>query len=122
MARYKVYQPDHYPIAWISATKAAAEKALADDHSWVSVDWARGEAGAVSRMKRLRVFRDGLKMNPGISPEVAKLMEDNWSLHFRKVALHGVWDVQLRWQEGSVTDGLVKVIKQSLDSEGGYGS
>lgn len=98
--RYKVHHPEHYPIAWLSAARSAANAACRDSADpWVSVDWARGEAGAVSRMKRLRAFRDGLRVNRHNYPEIAKAFDDGYELTFRKVPAHGVWDVQLAWRQ-----------------------
>lgn len=98
--RYKVHHPEHYPIAWLSAARSAANAAVRDSADpWVSVDWARGEAGAVSRMKRLRAFRDGLKANRYNYREIAEVIDAGYELAFRKVPFRGVWDVQLAWRQ-----------------------
>ena len=97
-ARYKAHHPEHYPIAWLSAAKIAVEK-RDTDNPWVSVDWARGESGAVNRMKRLRAFRDGLKANRYNYREIAEVIDAGYELTFRKVSFRGVWDVQLAWKQ-----------------------
>lgn len=96
--RYKAHHPEHYPIAWLSAAKIAVEK-RGTDNPWVSVDWARGESGAVSRMKRLRSFRDGLRANRYNYREIAEVIDAGYELAFRKVPFRGVWDVQLAWKQ-----------------------
>ena len=98
--RYKAHHPEHYPIAWLSAAKVATEK-RGTDNPWVSVDWARGEAGAVGRMKRLRSFRDGLHANRYNYREIAEVIDSGYELTFRKVAFRGVWDVQLAWKQAT---------------------
>lgn len=95
MAKFKPHSPDTYPIAWTSA----ARNALLAPGEWQSVDWARGEAGAVARMKRLRAFRDGISLYPGRFPELAQALSEGKQLAFRKIPSAGVWDVQLRIAE-----------------------
>ena len=95
-SRYRSHHPEHYPIAWLSAAKLAAKEL--DNEKWVSVDWARSEHGAVARMKRLRAFRDGIKLNAFAYPEFEELLAAGYGLTFRKIPSDGVWDVQLRWK------------------------
>lgn len=95
-SRYRSHHPEHYPIAWLSAAKLAAKEL--DSEKWVSVDWARSEHGAVARMKRLRAFRDGIKLNAFTYPEFGELLTAGYDLTFRKLPSNGVWDVQLRWK------------------------
>lgn len=108
MSRYNIYQPEHYPIAWITAVKLAAERKDSQD-CWVSADWARGKAGAVGRMKRLRAFREGLKRSPNRFPELLAVMQEGYELCFRKVVFQNVWDVQLCWKK--VDSGVEEIIK-----------
>lgn len=96
-ADYKPHHPEHYPIGWLTATKLAAERPGQD--YWVSVDWARGEFGAVARMKRLRAFHKGLFANRFAYPELAAAFTAGYALTFRKRLVHGAWDVQLSWKE-----------------------
>lgn len=111
MVRYKSYRPDHYPIAWITAATKAFEIAQAvwtgnpeeiAQGPWISADWARGEAGAVNRMKRLRAFRDALRNFPHDKPALTKAAK-SWELQFRKVPVQDVWDVQLRWVKPGIS-------------------
>ena len=96
-ARYNAQHPSNYPIAWLTAAQTAAAK----PEEWVSVDWARGESGAVSRMKRLRAFRDGLLLNSAaLSTELRQILQTH-SLTFRKNLTRGVWDVQLCWKHSA---------------------
>ena len=108
-ARYKAHHPEHYPIAWLSAAKIAVGK-RDTDNPWVSVDWARGESGAVSRMKRLRSFRDGLHANRYSYREVAEVIDAGYELTFRKVLTHNVWDVQLAWKQSNSRQALLEYI------------
>lgn len=107
--RYKAHHPEHYPIAWLSAAKIAVEK-RDTDNPWVSVDWARGESGAVSRMKRLRSFRDGLHANRYNYREVAEVIDAGYDLAFRKVSFRDVWDVQLAWRQRTSRQALLEGI------------
>lgn len=95
--KYNPQSPDNYPVSWLSA----ANNALAVPGTWVSIDWSRGEAGAVARMKRLRAFRDGITLFPGRAPALARALSEGKTLAFRKVAVHGVWDVQVRVQDAA---------------------
>lgn len=105
-ARFKPHHPEHYPVAW----HTAAKQALAEPGSWISVDWARGRAGAVSRMKRLRAFRDGVAASPQAIPGAAEALANGLTLTFRTVQAVGVWDVQLCWAPA----------KPSADGPGGW--
>lgn len=93
MARYNPLHPEQYPVAWLSAAKAAADK----PGEWVSADWAKSEHAAVSRMKRMRAFRDGLKEHR-LFLWAERMTTSGRSLAFRKVPAFGVWDVQMSWQ------------------------
>lgn len=108
-ARYKAHHPEHYPIAWLSAAKLAVEK-RDTGNPWVSVDWARGESGAVSRMKRLRSFREGLHANRYNYREVAEVIDAGYDLAFRKVSFRDVWDVQLAWKQRTSRQALLEGI------------
>lgn len=108
-ARYKAHHPEHYPIAWLSAVSLAVGK-RGTDNPWVSVDWARGESGAISRMKRLRSFRDGLHANRYNYREIAEVIDAGYELTFRKVLTHTVWDVQLAWKQSNSRQALLKDI------------
>lgn len=114
MAKYNVHHPEHYPIAWLSAAKLAAEHCEGEGY-WVSVDWARGESGAVARMKRLRAFRDGLRQAQHNYPKIREVMAKGYALSFRKVFAHGVWDVQLAWRPS----GNVGELLESFSADGG---
>lgn len=92
--RYNPLSPDRYPVAWSTATRTALTKP-----DWVSVDWSRGEAGAVASMKRLRAFAKGILLYPDRLPDVAQKLANGYKLTFRKRIQHGVWDVQLRFVE-----------------------
>lgn len=105
-ARFKPHHPEHYPVAWNSA----ARQALAAPGTWVSADWARGRAGAVSRMKRMRAFRDGLVASPQAIPGTAEALANGLTLAFRAVEAWDAWDVQLRWAPA----------KPSADGPGGW--
>lgn len=114
-ARFKPHHPEHYPVAW----HTAAKQALSAPGSWVSVDWARGRAGAVSRMKRLRAFRDGVAASPQAVPGAIEAIRRGLALTFRTVQAVGVWDVQLCWApartrgegEGEWKEDLAKAIE-----------
>ena len=105
--RYKAHHPEHYPIAWLSAAKIAVEK-RGTDNPWVSVDWARGESGAVSRMKRLRSFRDGLHANRYNYREVAEVIDAGYDLTFRKVSFRDVLEISSDSFIG--TDGVIVIV------------
>lgn len=98
--KYNAHSPGHYPISWLTA----ANQALAAPGEWFSVDWARGEAGAVSRMKRLRAFRDGILKYPSRAQGLADAFAAGKVLRFRKIERFGVWDVQVSLQEASKMD------------------
>lgn len=114
--RYKAHHPEHYPIAWLSAAKIAVEK-RDTDNPWVSVDWARGESGAVSRMKRLRAFRDGLKANRYNYREIAEVIDAGYELTFRKVSFRGVWDVQLAWRQPPNRQEILDVARVAIGED-----
>ena len=103
MTRYKVHHPEFYPIAWITAARVVAEKLQegAEQSEWISADWARGESGAVSRLKRLRTFREGVIRYKGYDRRFEKLLDAGFTLAFRKVQKYGVWDVQLCWKKAT---------------------
>lgn len=88
-----------FPISWLTAATLAAQPAKRDGTApWISVDWARGESGAVSRMKRLREFHRGLQLyKTELAAELAEMLDSGWQLAFQKRMVAGVWDVQLRW-------------------------
>lgn len=118
-AKFKPHHPEHYPVGWLSAAKVAA---AARDHEderkrWISVDWARGEAGAVGRMKRLRAFRDGLDANKYLYPVIAAAAEAGYELTFRKVLVRGVWDVQLSWRQSRGREEMLSVARVALGCE-----
>jgi hypothetical protein len=73
-----------------------------EQSEWISADWARGEAGAVSRMKRLRMFREGVICYSSYDRTFQKLLEAGFTLVFRKVKKFGVWDVQLCWRKATL--------------------
>lgn len=100
MARYNPLHPEQYPVAWLSAAKAAADA----PGKWISADWAKSEHAAVSRMKRMRAFRDGLKEHR-LFPWIERMTATGRGLTFRKVPAFGVWDVQMSWQEGKPSAG-----------------
>lgn len=114
--RYKAHHPEHYPIAWLSAAKIAVDK-RETDNPWVSVDWARGESGAVSRMKRLRSFRDGLKANRYNYREVAEVIDAGYELTFRKVSFRGVWDVQLAWKQAPDSQQILDAARVAIGED-----
>lgn len=115
MAKYKVYPPDHYPIAWITATLIAAEGCDKGD-PWISATSAPGQSSAVERMKRLRTFRDGLYPLIGRYPVAADRYAEGYRLAFRKVKRYGVWDVQLAWLMDSASE-LREIAGEILESD-----
>ena len=117
-SRYQAHHPEHYPIAWLSATQAAARsEKLNSDDPWISVDWSRGEAGAVGRMKRLRAFRDGLSLHRGGYPELGELINTGYELTFRKRLAHGVWDVQLAWRPATLKREMLDTLRELTQGE-----
>lgn len=117
--RYKAHHPEFYPIGWVSAAKASAE-ALGDGEKqskWVSADWARGEAGAVARMKRMRAFRDGLAANRYNYQRIAELMDGGFELTFRKVQAQGVWDVQLCWKKAIDAEEILAITREAIGED-----
>ena len=118
-ARFKPHHPEHYPVAW----HTAAKQALAEPGSWVSVDWARGRAGAVSRMKRLRAFRDGVAASPQAIPGAAEALANGLTLTFRTVQAVGVWDVQLCWKAADkeqVITPIKEILKKAMGGDGHF--
>jgi len=103
MSKFKVHHPEFYPVGWMTGAKNSLatlkEGELCSD--WVSVDWARGEAGAVARMCRLRAFRDGLFLYPDYDVKMTAAIRNGYRLHFCKVFIHRVWDVRLCWVKPS---------------------
>jgi len=92
--------PSSYPIGWLTATEKASRLALLELpewEKWVSIDWARGESGAVERMKRLRRFRDGLEAHQFEYPWAGEALAKGFRLGFRKQIAAGVWDIKVGW-------------------------
>lgn len=107
--------PSTFPIAWMTATKlAAGPRYFEADEPWISAAWARGEAGAVSRMKRLREFHRGLQLHQNEFPDLRELFSNGWRLTFRKRMVAGVWDVQLRWMCVAEKEAGLEALKNSL--------
>ena len=90
--QFRPLPPDQYPARWL----AVAEAALASPGEGVSVTATPTANAANSRMCRLRAFRDGLALFPGASPSITRALNSGLVLGFRKVYLHGMWDVQMR--------------------------
>ena len=67
-----------------------------------------------SYLKRLRAFRDGVKLNAFTYPEFGELLTAGYDLTFRKFPSNGVWDVQLRWKaadKGQVIAPVKEILK-----------
>lgn len=98
--KFNPRSPDHYPVSWLTAANQALEK----PGEWFSIDWSRGESGAVSRMKRLRAFRDGIPLYPARAQGLAQAISEGKTLAFRKVLRFGVWDVQVCLRDSGKVD------------------
>lgn len=114
-SRYNVLRPGAYPIAWITAAQQAVDRAEAGQDPWVSVDWSRGESGAVNRMKRLWAFREGLRANPGDYPGISKIFAEQKTLRFRKLQRYGVWDIQVSVGDELSSRLLMQSIREFID-------
>lgn len=119
MGRYKVHHPKFYPIAWITAARVVAAKMQEGEEQseWISADWSRGEAGAVSRMKRLRAFREGIICYSSYDRSFQKLLEAGFTLAFRKVKKFGVWDVQLCWRKATLARAILENARMEMGED-----
>jgi len=100
--------PDRYPMNWVSTARYAAE----NPETWLNVVWVQTESQAISRMKSLREFRNGILLYPTRLPELSSKLQSGFELTFRKWRVVVGWDVQMRCrkQQGPVE---FKIISQS---------
>lgn len=104
-------RPGAYPIAWITAAELAVRNfesgRTGSEEKWVSIDWGRSAHAALSRMKRLWAFRDGLKLYPQDYPGISMIFPKGLDFGFRKRERFGVFDLQISVRESRKPLGML---------------
>ena len=114
MSRFNPHHPEFYPIRWITGARISLSKLVEgeDQSEWVSIDWARGEAGAVSRMGRIGAFRKGIKLYPEFDRNFGEALKKGFDIAISKKYVRGVWDVRICWKRMANKDEMLEILKK----------